>query len=223
MKNIINVENLTKVYKQRDGLVYALKNNTFSINKGDFVAITGPSGSGKTTLLLALGGLIKPSSGIIEFEGNKINEVSDKELANFRKKHVGFVMQNFSLISYMTAIQNVMVPLGLNGLPKSKQNTMASDVLELVGLGDRLNHFPRELSAGQQQRVAIARALVNNPKIILADEPTGNLDPSLSIEILEFLKEINQKQSITIMMVTHSPDAANYGNVKIHLQNGSLN
>jgi putative ABC transport system ATP-binding protein len=222
MRNIFNVENLTKVYKHRDGLVYALKNNTFSINEGDFVAITGPSGSGKTTLLLALGGLIRSSSGIIEFEGKKINGASDKELANFRKKHVGFVMQNFSLIPYMTAIQNVMVPLGLNRISKFKQGSIAADVLELVGLGDRFNHFPRELSAGQQQRVAIARALVNKPSVIFADEPTGNLDPSLSKEILEILKEINEKQLITIMMVTHSPDAANYGKVKIKLQNGSL-
>lgn len=223
MRNIIRVENLTKVYKHRDGLVYALNDISFSINKGDFVAITGPSGSGKTTLLLTIGGLIRASSGTIEFEGNKLNGVSDKELANFRKKHVGFVMQNFSLIPYMTAIQNVMVPLGLNSISKSKQNAMASDVLELVGLCDRFNHFPRELSAGQQQRVAIARALVNNPSIIFADEPTGNLDPLLSKEILEFLKEINQKQSITIMMVTHSPDAAEYGNIKIKLKDGLLN
>ena len=222
MNNIIKVENLTKVYKHRDGLVYALKDISFSISKGDFVAITGPSGSGKTTLLLALGGLIRASSGTIEFEGKKINGVSDKEWAGFRKNHVGFVMQNFSLIPYMTAIQNVMVPLGLNGTSKIKQNTIATDVLELVGLGDRVNHFPRELSAGQQQRVAIARALVNNPSVIFADEPTGNLDPTLSKEILEFLKEINEKQAITIMMVTHSPDAANYGHVKIKLQNGTL-
>jgi putative ABC transport system ATP-binding protein len=222
MKNIITVENLTKVYKHSDGLVNALKDITFSINKGDFVSITGPSGSGKTTLLLAIGGLIRTTSGKIEFEGNKINGASDKELANYRKKYVGFVMQNFSLIPYMTAIQNVMVALGLNGISRLKQISMAKDVLELVGLGDRLNHFPRELSAGQQQRVAIARALVNSPSVIFADEPTGNLDPSLSQEIMVLLKDINQKRSITIMMVTHSPEAAKYSNVKIKLQNGSL-
>jgi len=222
MKNIIKVENLTKIYNHSEGQVNALKDITFSIDKGDFVSITGPSGSGKTTLLLAIGGLIKTTSGNIEFEGKKINVASDKELANYRKRNVGFVMQNFSLIPYMTALQNVMVALGLNRIPRLKQISLAAEVLELVGLRDRKYHFPRELSAGQQQRVAIARALVNNPSVIFADEPTGNLDPSLSLEILELLKEINHKQSITIMMVTHSPEAAKFSNVKIKLQDGSL-
>ena len=222
MKDIFKVESISKMYNHRDGLVYALKDISFSINRGDFVTITGASGSGKTTLLLVLSGLIRSSSGKIAFEGNYIENASDRELASFRKKHVGFVMQNFSLIPYMTAIQNVMIPLGLNGKPRSEKKSLASNVLELVGLENRLNHFPRELSAGQQQRVAIARALVNKPSIIFADEPTGNLDPSLSTEILEFLQDMNKKLKITIMMVTHNPDAAAFGNLKINLTDGMI-
>jgi len=222
MTTILTAQNIAKTYNHRDGIVYALKDISFSINKGDFVSITGPSGSGKTTLLLALSGLIRPSSGEILFENQSLDHISDKKLAEFRKKHVGFVMQNFSLIPYMTAIQNVMIPLGLKGNTSLEQKALSSSVLELVGLDNRKNHYPRELSAGQQQRVAIARALVNKPTIIFADEPTGNLDPSLSNEILEFLQKINKEQNITIMMVTHSPQAANFGNVKINLIEGRI-
>jgi ABC-type lipoprotein export system ATPase subunit len=220
MTTIIKVQNIAKVYKHRDGIVNALHDVSFSINKGDFVAITGPSGSGKTTLLLALSGLIRPTSGEIIFENQNLEKATDKQLGEFRKKHVGFVMQNFSLIPYMTAIQNVMIPLGLNGKSSKEQQALSSAVLELVGLENRQNHYPRELSAGQQQRVAIARALVNKPTIIFADEPTGNLDPALSTGILEFLQKINKELNITIMMVTHSPQAALYGNVKIRLNEG---
>ncbi len=222
MRNILEVNNIVKTYNHRDGLVHALNDVSFSITKGDYVTITGSSGSGKTTLLLALGGLIRINSGRIIFENKGLESARDKELAEFRKNHVGFVMQNFSLIPYMTAIQNVAVPLGLNYKSITKQESTASAVLELVGLENRKNHLPRELSAGQQQRVAIARALVNKPSIIFADEPTGNLDPSLAIEILEFLQKINQEQDITIMLVTHSPDAAGYGNVKINLKDGKI-
>lgn len=206
----------------REGMVHALNDISFSINKSDFVSITGPSGSGETTLLMALSGLIRPTSGEIIFENNNLVTASDKELAGYRKKHVGFVMQNFSLIPYMTAIQNVMIPLGLNGHSEREQKQLSASVLELVGLGNRKSHYPRELSAGQQQRVAIARALVNKPDIIFADEPTGNLDPSLSTGILEFLQKVNREFNITIMMVTHSPQAANYGDVKIRLDEGRL-
>jgi len=222
MTTILTVQNIAKTYRHRDGIVNALNEISFSVNKGDFVSITGPSGSGKTTLLLALCGLIRPTSGRIIFENQNLENASDKVLAEFRKKHVGFVMQNFSLIPYMTAIQNVMIPLGLNGHSSDEQQKLSSSLLELVGLENRQNHFPRELSAGQQQRVAIARALVNKPTMIFADEPTGNLDPFLSMEILEFLQKINKDLNITIMMVTHSPQAANYGNVRINLSEGKI-
>ncbi len=222
MTTILTVNNITKVYTMREGSVNALNEVSFAITKGDFVSITGPSGSGKTTLLLALSGLIRPTAGSIIFEEKHLEKASDKELAEFRKNNVGFVMQNFSLIPYMTAIQNVMIPLGLSGKTMIEQRELSEAVLGLVGLEDRKNHFPRELSAGQQQRVAIARALINNPTLIFADEPTGNLDPLLSTEILEFLKKINKERNITIMMVTHSPQAAEYGNTRIHLRNGTM-
>ena len=219
MDKIFSINNLSGGYHGET----IVKDISLVVKKGDFLGIIGPNGSGKTTLLLALSGLIRPTSGQIIFEEKHLENASDKELAEFRKEHVGFVMQNFSLIPYMTAIQNVMVPLSLNGHVSAEQQVLSSAVLELVGLENRKNHFPRELSAGQQQRVAIARALVNKPSIIFADEPTGNLDPALSTEIMEFLQKINKELNITIMMVTHSPQAANYGNVKIMLEDGKLN
>lgn len=222
MNAALKTEKLTKLYRHRDGLVHALDNISLSVERGSFVTITGPSGSGKTTLLLALSGLIRPSSGEIYFDGEKLDLKNDKALVNFRRKHVGFVMQNFSLIPYMTASQNVMIPLYLDGLSGSDQKGQAAEVLQSVGLADRFNHYPRELSSGQQQRVAIARALVNNPSIIFADEPTGNLDPHLSIEILELLKKINREKGLTVFMATHSPVANEYGNVRISLKEGKV-
>jgi putative ABC transport system ATP-binding protein len=221
--NIIKTENLSKTYQHKDGAVEALKNISLSVEKGSFVSITGPSGSGKTTLLLTLAGLIRPTSGSFSFLERELTHVHDSELAHFRRENVGFIMQSFALIPYLTTLQNVMLPLALTKKPVHQQKNVATAVLETVGLGKRLNHLPRELSAGQQQRVAIARAMVNSPSVIFADEPTGNLDPGLSIEVLEFLKEINEKKNITVVMVTHSPVAAVYGKVKIHLDNGQIN
>jgi len=220
--NILHTEMLSKIYHHKDGMVNALKNISLTAEKGSFVTITGPSGSGKTTLLLTLAGLIRPSSGSFILMGKNLTHVNDSELALFRRQNVGFIMQSFALIPYLTAIQNVKLPLALIKMNKAMQQSKAAEVLETVGMGMRMNHLPRELSAGQQQRVAIARALVNSPSIIFADEPTGNLDPKLSVEILDFLKTINQKNNITVVMVTHSPVAAEYGNVRIHLDNGEI-
>lgn len=218
----LTIEKLAKEYTTKDGKVNAINNINLVINKSDFVTITGPSGSGKSTLLLSLFGLIKPSSGKILFDDKRIDNISDSALAKIRKNHIGFIMQNFALIPYLTTVQNVMIPLSLLGINKSDQIKRATEVLEFVGLKNRLNHLPRQLSIGQQQRVAIARALVHNPSVILADEPTGNLDPALSLEILDFLKKINNEKGITVIMVTHSPTAAEYGNKKIKLNNGEL-
>lgn len=220
---ILSIKNLNKKYQHHDGLVDALKDISFEIPKGNFVTITGPSGSGKTTLLLSLAGLINISSGEISFNDFRIDKANDKLLSDFRKTNVGFVMQNFALIPYLTAIENVMLPLATHKMKNSQRVEKASELLELVGLGNRKTHLPRELSSGQQQRVAIARALINQPSMILADEPTGNLDPSLSLDILNLLKSINTDKGITILMVTHNPSAAEYGNFKIKLLNGSLN
>jgi putative ABC transport system ATP-binding protein len=222
MTTILSTSALSKHYFHRDGLIMALNDVSISVSEGSFVTITGPSGSGKTTLLMALSGLIRPTSGKIYFKDQILDTDNDGALVEFRKKHTGFIMQNFSLIPYMTAMQNVLLPLSLNGLSAETQKHRAIELLELAGLGNRMNHYPRELSAGQQQRVAIARALANKPAIIFADEPTGNLDPMLSTEILNLLKDINEKNRITIFMVTHSPTASKYGNVSIKLDNGRI-
>lgn len=219
---ILRTTNLCKKYKHQDGIVDALKNVSFEVKEGDFVTITGASGSGKTTLLLSLAGLIKSTSGEIIIKGFDIASSSDNKLSDFRKTHIGFVMQTFALIPYLTAIENVMLPLATSKLGKEEKYKKAADLLKLVDLDNRKNHLPKELSAGQQQRVAIARALVNSPSLILADEPTGNLDPNLSSDILNLLKKINKEEKITILMVTHSPMAAEFGNLKIKLSNGEL-
>ena len=219
---LIQIENLTKTYQHHDGAINAVDNLSLDIPKGSFVTITGASGSGKTTLLLILGGLLRPTSGKMSYNGTEINLHNDEDLANFRSRHVGFVMQSFALIPYLTAIENIMIALNVKNSNTAKNKQRAMDLLDWVGLDDRTTHYPKELSAGQQQRVAIARALANNPDLLLADEPTGNLDPGLSEEILGVLKEINQNHNTTVVMVTHSPLAAGYGDTRIQLQNGKL-
>lgn len=219
---ILKGENILKQYLHKGGQINALDQVFFEVEKGDFVTVTGPSGSGKSTLLLSLFGLIRITSGTIWFNGNRIDNISDHKLTEIRKKSVGYILQSFALIPYLTTIQNVMIPLALEKLSKKEQEERASEILEYVGLSDRKDHLPRELSAGQQQRVAIARSIVHRPQIIMADEPTGNLDPALSGEILEFLKRINRENKITIMMVTHSPMAADYGTRKLHLNEGKI-
>lgn len=219
---LIQINKLTKTYQRHDGAINAVDNISLEIPKGSFVTITGASGSGKTTLLLILGGLLRPTSGKMVYNGTEINLNSDDELADFRSNHVGFVMQSFALVPYLTAVENIMVALNVKNSDKTQNHKRAFELLQWVGLDDRTTHYPKELSAGQQQRVAIARSLANNPDLLLADEPTGNLDPSLSEEILGILKDINQKQGTTIIMVTHSPMAAEYGDTKIQLKNGKL-
>ncbi len=219
---ILQGENVLKQYHHNGGLINALNNVSFKVNKGDFVTVTGPSGSGKSTLLLSIFGLIRLTSGTIIFDGKRIDNISDRKLTDVRKKSVGYILQSFALVPYLTTIQNVMIPLALEKIPKKEQYKRAAAILDYVGLSDRMEHLPRELSAGQQQRVAIARSIVHRPQIIMADEPTGNLDPSLSLEILDFLKKINRDNKITIMMVTHSPVAAEYGTLKLHLNEGKI-
>ena len=219
---ILKTINLCKKYPHKDGMVDALKNISFEVNKGDFVTITGSSCSGKTTLLLSLAGLIKPTSGQILFKDSDITTATDHNLSEFRKNNIGFVMQSFALIPYLTAVENVMLPLAIHKVKNNMRLAKALTLLELVDMESRKNHLPKELSAGQQQRVAIARALINEPSIILADEPTGNLDPSLADDILKLLKNINKEKEMTIIMVTHSPLAAEFGNLKIKLSDGEL-
>lgn len=219
---ILQGENILKQYHHKGETINALDHVSFKVNKGDFVTVTGPSGSGKSTLLLALFGLIRLTSGNIIFDGKRIDNIGDRQLTDIRKKSVGYILQSFALIPYLTTIQNVMIPLALEKVPGKEQAKRAREILDYVGLSDRMEHLPRELSAGQQQRIAIARSIIHRPQIIMADEPTGNLDPTLSLEILEFLKKINRENKITIIMVTHSPVAAGYGAMKLHLNEGKI-
>lgn len=219
---LIQIKNLTKTYQRHNGSINALDNLSLDIPKSAFVTITGPSGSGKTTLLLIMGGLLNPTKGTMIYNGNNIKLGNENDMADFRSNHVGFVMQSFALVPYLTAAENIMIALNVKNKNKKENKTRAIELLEWVGLSDRITHYPKELSAGQQQRVAIARALANRPDLLLADEPTGNLDPGLSEEILDILSEINQNHNTTVVMVTHSPLAADYGNLRINLENGRL-
>lgn len=215
------LENADKAYTSRRGTVHALRNVSLEIPKGSCVTITGPSGSGKTTLLLTLGGLIRPTSGRVLFHGVDLGGLSDAKLAQYRNQKIGFVLQTFNLVPYLSALENVMVPMMFMHGSNNGLAGRARDLLSRLGLGDRADHLPRELSVGQQQRVAIARALGNDPEVILADEPTGNLDPRLATEVLDTLRELNEKDGRTLIMVTHSPEAARIGNRKLHLVEGT--
>jgi len=218
---MIRIENLSKKYNSKRNSVVALNEVSLSIEKGEFISIVGPSGSGKTTLLLCMGGLIHPSVGKVNIDGASIYDLDIKERATFRLRNLGFVFQTFNLIPYLTALENVQIPLSLAGNTNGNQTERATELLEKLGLGDRINHKPRELSIGQQQRVAIARALANNPKIIMADEPTGNLDPNTTTETVAYLNSLNQT-GITVVMVTHNPGVAEYAQRTLRLVDGKL-
>ena len=219
---MIVVENISKHYASRRGVVRALDGITLTIEPHSFLTVTGESGSGKTTLLLTLGGLIRPTAGSIVFKGNALHGFSETELAEYRNRKVGFVLQTFNLIPYLSALENVMLPMMFNPQLNGAAETRAAELLSKLGLEERKDHLPRELSIGQQQRVAIARALANAPDVILADEPTGNLDPTLSLEILKILKNLNEDEGRTVVMVTHSPEAARFGNRQLRLKDGKI-
>jgi putative ABC transport system ATP-binding protein len=217
---MLGLERVTKAYSSRRGTVHALRDICLKIERGSFVTITGPSGSGKTTLLLTIGGLIRPTSGRVEFHGTDLCTLSERHLAAYRNQKIGFVLQSFNLIPYLSAYENTMVPMSLRNGATNNHEQKAKALLDRLGLADRMDHLPRELSVGQQQRVAIARALGNDPEVILADEPTGNLDPTLSAEILSILRDLNEKDGRTVIMVTHSPEAARMGRHHVRLVDG---
>lgn len=219
---LLTTRGLSKRYGRGKVVVDALKNVSFSVEDKAFVTVTGPSGAGKTTLLLTLAGLLRPSEGEIRFRGEALHDFGDAEWAGFRRENLGFVMQNFSLVPYLSALDNVTLPMTLAGLPRDEQRKRAQALLERVDLGARASHLPRELSAGQQQRVAIARALANEPALVLADEPTGNLDPALAEEVLALLTALNRESGMAILMVTHSPRAAAAGTARIHIEAGQV-
>ena len=216
------IKNLSKIYASQHGTVHALDNISLTIERGSFVTITGGSGSGKTTLLLALGGLNRPSTGTITYDDKNLYSMPESALAEYRNKKVGFVLQTFNLVPYLTAIENIMLPMIFNSDHNGTAQSSAEELLEKVGLKHRTEHLPRELSVGQQQRVAIARALANNPDVILADEPTGNLDPNLSLVILKILKDLHDSEGKTVIMVTHSPEAAKFGTRQLRLKDGRI-
>jgi putative ABC transport system ATP-binding protein len=219
---VVQTRNLTKEYVRDEFHVIALNKASIEIRKGEFVALMGPSGSGKSTLLHLIAAMDRPSGGEIEVLGEDLRALSDGEIAEWRNEHVGFVFQSFNLIPVLTAIENVELPLKLTDLKKKERMEHAETALKLVGLGDRLKHLPRQLSGGQEQRVAIARAIVTDPDLILADEPTGNLDAAAAEEVLKMLTRLNQEFGKTIVMVTHDPHAAKFATRVRHLEKGEL-
>lgn len=221
-ETIIEARNLSKEYVRDEFHVVALKEINIAIRKGEFVALMGPSGSGKSTLLHLIAAMDKPSGGEIQVLGHNLRELSDREIAHWRNEHVGFIFQQFNLIPVLTALENVELPLKLTRLGKKERLEHAATALKLVGLGDRLGHYPRQLSGGQEQRVAIARAIVTDPALILADEPTGNLDAASAQEVLTILSKLNREFGKTIVMVTHDPHAASFATTVRHLEKGEL-
>jgi len=218
---MLKMENVTKAYQHRGQTVMALDNATLDIPEGDFVSLVGPSGSGKSTLLLMLGGMLSPTSGQVLFKDQSLYDLNADGRARLRKGNIGFVFQTFNLVPYLTALENVQIPLYLSGFWNAEQQERATALLERVGLGDRLDHKPAELSVGQQQRVALARMLANDPAVILADEPTGNLDPETADQIIGFFKSFND-EGRTIAMVTHDPRAAERAKRKLKLSEGKI-
>jgi putative ABC transport system ATP-binding protein len=217
--NIINIEHISKVYHLGIEEVHALRDVSLRIDKNEYLAIMGPSGSGKSTLMNMLGCLDTPTSGIYDFNGQSVSTMSDNELAQIRNKEIGFVFQTFNLLPRSDALHNVELPLVYAGLPYAERRERAKQTLIDVGLGDRIHHKPNELSGGQRQRVAIARALVSNPSIILADEPTGNLDSKIGEEIMQLFEEIHSKGN-TIILVTHEEYIAEHAARIIRLKDG---
>ncbi|MGE3805328.1 MAG: ABC transporter ATP-binding protein [Gemmataceae bacterium] len=218
---MLNMKKVTKHYRLRQQTVTALGDASLEIPRGDFVSIVGPSGSGKSTLLLLLGGMLAPSSGQILVDGQSIYDLPVKSRTAWRRRKIGFVFQSFHLVPYLTALENVEVPLYLAGVKKSKQRTRAAALLEGVGLADRLEHKPSELSVGQQQRVALARTLANDPELILADEPTGNLDPERREQVFSFLVGLH-REGKTIVLVTHDPLIAARCRRVVRLDSGKI-
>jgi putative ABC transport system ATP-binding protein len=221
-ETIIETRDLTKEFVRDEFHVVALKEVTIRVQKGEFAALMGPSGSGKSTLLHLIAAMDRPTSGEIQVLGHNLRELNDREIAHWRNEHVGFIFQQFNLIPVLTALENVELPLKLTNLKKAERLEHARTALGLVGLGDRLGHFPRQLSGGQEQRVAIARAIVTDPALILADEPTGNLDAASALEVLTILSKLNRDHGKTIIMVTHDPHAARFASNVYHLEKGEL-
>ncbi|MGB9856618.1 MAG: ABC transporter ATP-binding protein [Dictyoglomaceae bacterium] len=222
MEDIIVLEDVIKIYKMDGVETPALNGVSLNIKKGDFIAIMGPSGSGKSTLMHLMGCLDRPTSGKIYLEGRDVSKLSDNELAERRNRKIGFVFQNFYLLPRFSALQNVELPLIYRGVPPKERKIKAQGLLEKMGLSHRIDHRPTQLSGGEQQRVAIARALAIDPIILLADEPTGNLDTKSSHEIMKLLSKLHKEQGLTIVIVTHEKDIADYCEKIVRIQDGKI-
>ncbi|MDA8896252.1 ABC transporter ATP-binding protein [Bacteroidia bacterium] len=221
MSALISLKNIQKKYILGEQVVFALKDISLDINKGDYIALMGPSGSGKSTLMNVLGCLDTPTKGTYRLRDEEVSRLSDDELSEIRNREIGFVFQTFNLLPRLNALDNVALPLVYSGVAREDRIAKASEVLESVGLGDRMDHKPNELSGGQRQRVAVARALVNTPSLILADEPTGNLDSKTSIEIMTLLDNLHQEGN-TIILVTHEEEIAQHAKKIIRLRDGLI-
>ena len=222
MSEVIRVQDLYKTYRMGDVEVPALRGINLTIGRGEFVAVMGSSGSGKSTFMNIVGCLDRPTSGCYYLEGEEVGSLSRDDWAHIRNKRIGFVFQGFNLLSRTTALENVELPMMYNGFPGKQRHQRAAEVLSLVGLEKRFDHKPNQLSGGQQQRVAIARALVNQPSLLLADEPTGNLDSATSAEIMTLFQKLNEEQGITIVLVTHEADIATYARRRVVFRDGII-
>ncbi len=219
---VVSARGLTKEFVRDEYRVLALDGADIEIERGDFVALMGPSGSGKSTLLHLTAAMDRPTSGTITVLGHELTKLSERQIARWRNIHIGFIFQNFNLIPVLTALENVELPLKLTHLKKGERYQHAVTALGLVGLGDRMNHYPRQSSGGQEQRVAIARAIVTDPDLLLCDEPTGNLDSKSASDVLDLLSMLNTEYGKTVVMVTHDPHAAHYATKVRHLEKGKL-
>ena len=222
METLVNIREVHKTFTRGDEKIDVLQGLSVGIAKGEFLALMGPSGSGKSTLLNLIGGLDRPTSGVVEVGGVRIDQLSEAKLAAWRARHVGFVFQMYNLLPALTAERNVELPLLLTSLSGAERRRNVATALAVVGLADRMKHYPRQLSGGQQQRVAIARAIVTDPTLLLCDEPTGDLDRKSGDEVLDLLQTLNREQGKTIIMVTHDPHAAERATRTLHLDKGVL-
>lgn len=219
---LIELKNVTKTYHLGDETLNALDNVSFSVKPGEFIAITGPSGSGKSTLANIIGGLDRANAGSVVVDGSELAHIHDAKLSAYRNQHIGFIFQSFNLQGTSTALENVMLPLVFSGMKNRLRKARAKECLEAVGLGDRLNHKPNQLSGGQRQRVAIARALAVKPSIIIADEPTGNLDSSNAKEFMALLHDLQERFGVTIIIATHDEEVASHAQRRLRLRDGSI-